>query len=89
MFKSKSKTLLTSTFPKSGNRAEIGLARQTEPDDSQPDPDCPDNLEPAARKSGSGRPGPNAHPCSQPSLLKMTMSSCDRVSKDCNLFPNG
>ena len=31
---------------KSGNRANIGLTRKTEPDDSQPDPDCPDNLEP-------------------------------------------
>ena len=53
------------------NRANIGLTRKTEPDDSQPDSDRSDDFEPdsGARspkiglaRSGSGRPGPNAHP---------------------------
>ena len=53
------------------NRANIGLTRKTEPDDSQPDPDRPVDFEPdpGARspknklaRSNSGRPGPNANP---------------------------
>ena len=41
--------------------SKIGFAQKIEPDNSQPDPDCPDNLDPdrGARKSGSERP--NAH----------------------------
>ena len=38
--------------PDRDRASPVKLDKKSEPDDSQPDPDRPDNLEPAAQKSG-------------------------------------